>query len=276
AGPGNFHNVGIDIARKNILEAVLTATQGKRANFAVIGAAGLDSKYDLEILNSSLNDIADKVIIEHDSFIVLYSQSEKPRGIVVLSGTGSVVVGYYDDKRIRAGGYGWLLSDEGSAYWIGREALRILVKMLDGRIPRTKLADSLLQKMKLESLDDVIKWTYYEGHKVEEIASLASVVCNEAEKNKDEYATKIIEQATKELAEDVIYISDLLKLKEVYISGGMFNCKIYYQKFCSNLQYYKIIRVTKEPVLGAIFYALDLLGLGSCKERIKNDYSFFG
>jgi glucosamine kinase len=45
-------------------------------------------------------------------------------GIVVIAGTGSAALGWDGKRFARAGGYGFLLGDEGSAYWIGREAVR--------------------------------------------------------------------------------------------------------------------------------------------------------
>ena len=45
-------------------------------------------------------------------------------GIVVMAGTGSVALGWDGERFARAGGHGFLLGDEGSAYWIGREAVR--------------------------------------------------------------------------------------------------------------------------------------------------------
>ncbi len=45
-------------------------------------------------------------------------------GIVVVAGTGSVALGWDGERFAYAGGHGFLLGDEGSAYWIGREAVR--------------------------------------------------------------------------------------------------------------------------------------------------------
>jgi glucosamine kinase len=45
-------------------------------------------------------------------------------GIVVVAGTGSVALGWDGERFARAGGHGFLLGDEGSAHWIGREAVR--------------------------------------------------------------------------------------------------------------------------------------------------------
>jgi N-acetylglucosamine kinase-like BadF-type ATPase len=270
AGVGNFHNVGLDVAKRNIYEAIYKSTKGKFPSIVVIGAAGLDSKYDEEILNSALSDLGDKVIVVHDSFIVLYSQKEDTKGVVVISGTGSVVVGYADKKRIRAGGYGWLLSDQGSAYWIGRKALRIIVKMLDGRIAKSSLAHSILNELKLTDLDDLVKWAYYEGHKIEKVASLAKVVCDEAEKG-DIIALNIVDTAAKLLAEDARYVAYKLGEEEIYISGGMFNSKVYLERFKFHLNDIRAIKVTRPPVYGALLYGFKIAGL----KRPKIDYSNF-
>jgi len=45
-------------------------------------------------------------------------------GIVVIAGTGSAALGWDGERFAQAGGHGFLLGDEGSAYWIGREAVR--------------------------------------------------------------------------------------------------------------------------------------------------------
>jgi glucosamine kinase len=50
-------------------------------------------------------------------------------GIVVVAGTGSVALGWDGERFARAGGHGFLLGDEGSAYWIGREAVRAALRL---------------------------------------------------------------------------------------------------------------------------------------------------
>jgi N-acetylglucosamine kinase-like BadF-type ATPase len=44
--------------------------------------------------------------------------------VVVIAGTGSAAFGWNGESQARAGGHGFLLGDEGSAYWIGRAAAR--------------------------------------------------------------------------------------------------------------------------------------------------------
>ena len=49
-------------------------------------------------------------------------------GIVVIAGTGSVALGWDGERFAYAGGHGFLLGDEGSAYWIGRQAVRAALR----------------------------------------------------------------------------------------------------------------------------------------------------
>jgi glucosamine kinase len=49
-------------------------------------------------------------------------------GIVVIAGTGSAALGWDGERFAQAGGHGFLLGDEGSAYWIGREAVRCALR----------------------------------------------------------------------------------------------------------------------------------------------------
>jgi len=61
-------------------------------------------------------------------------------GIVLVAGTGSIAVARMNDQRLlRCGGWGPLVDDAGSGTWIGKEALRAVARMIDGRGPATEL-----------------------------------------------------------------------------------------------------------------------------------------
>ncbi|AWR97525.1 ATPase [Acidianus sulfidivorans JP7] len=258
AGPGNFHNIGLEKAVNNIKEAIYSATQNSKPDVACIGLAGLDSKYDYEVLYEALKDLAKNTIIEHDSFISLYAETKGKPGVIVISGTGSVVMGFDGKNRIRVGGAGWLLSDEGSAYWIGRKALRLIVKMLDGRLEKSLLLELILKNIKAKDLDDLIKWSYHEGHKVNEIASLSKIV-NEAAIKGDINARQIMTEAARQLSEDAIYVSKRVGISQVYISGGMFESEFFSSTFRSMLKENGIESLKKKkcPEYGALLIAFD-------------------
>src|SRR6266704_509565 len=52
-------------------------------------------------------------------------------GVVVIAGTGSMASGWNGESSARAGGHGFLLGDEGGAYWIGRAAVRAALRFQD-------------------------------------------------------------------------------------------------------------------------------------------------
>ncbi len=61
-------------------------------------------------------------------------------GIVLIAGTGAVAGGIQGGALTRQiDGYGWLIGDDGSGFWLGREALRAALAALDGRGPATAL-----------------------------------------------------------------------------------------------------------------------------------------
>ncbi len=230
SGPGNYHNVGLEKALAHIREAILYATNNRVPDVVCIGLAGLDSRHDYEVLSRALSGIGKKVIIEHDSFIALYAETRGRPGVITIAGTGSVVVAYDGRRRYKYGGEGWLLSDDGSAYWIGREALRRLTKMLEGREEMTRLGKMLLEELRIRDLDDLIKWAYHEGHKVNEIAGLARAV-DKAASEGDPVAREIIYNAAKELSSIAIYASKKISERKVYLSGGLFSSELYLNLF---------------------------------------------
>lgn len=70
-------------------------------------------------------------------------------GISVIAGTGSIAYGEFAGRNARAGGWGDVFGDEGSAYWIAREGLGAFSRMSDGRLPRGPLHELLRQHFRL-------------------------------------------------------------------------------------------------------------------------------
>ena len=58
--------------------------------------------------------------------------TSSPSGTVLVAGTGSIAGRIVDHRMVgQSGGYGWLIGDDGSAFWLGREAVRATLKLLD-------------------------------------------------------------------------------------------------------------------------------------------------
>jgi len=86
-----------------------------------------------------------KVRVVNDAEVAYASATSEPDGTVLVAGTGSIA-GRVRGRRIArtAGGHGWLLGDEGSGFWLGREAVRATLAVLEGDGPLDGLHEAVL------------------------------------------------------------------------------------------------------------------------------------
>ncbi|MEV7968430.1 BadF/BadG/BcrA/BcrD ATPase family protein [Sphaerisporangium sp. NPDC088356] len=84
-------------------------------------------------------------VVVPDILVAFAAATPGPSGSVMIAGTGAVAARVADRLIVRrCDGYGWLLGDEGSGVWIGREAVRSALAALDGRGPQTALTGRVL------------------------------------------------------------------------------------------------------------------------------------
>ena len=82
-------------------------------------------------------------------------------GVAVLAGTGSIALARSADGReARSGGWGYLLGDEGGAYWLGRQAITAYLRWLEGRGPAGVLVDLVQEAVgrRVRTVAEVIAW----------------------------------------------------------------------------------------------------------------------
>lgn len=121
-------------------------------------------------------------------------------GVVLISGTGSIACAKdSQDVVFRSGGWGWMLGDEGSGYWIGAEILRRIFKIADGILPETGITKNVLEFLEIESVQDAVSLLYTHDKPASKIASLAPIVLN-ANVTGDETAVSVIQSAADSLA----------------------------------------------------------------------------
>lgn len=121
-------------------------------------------------------------------------------GINIVAGTGSIGYGEREGQSARAGGWGEVFGDEGSAYWIAVQGLALFARMSDGRAPRGILHERIVKALSLRDdleLCERIMGTGGMGRG--EIAGLASVVSGAASEG-DSGAVAILHSAAEELA----------------------------------------------------------------------------
>ena len=82
-----------------------------------------------------------------DAEVAFASGTAEPSGSVLVAGTGSIACKIVDHRLVRTGGgFGWLLGDEGSGFWIGREAIRATLRALQRGGAQGPLATAVLRK----------------------------------------------------------------------------------------------------------------------------------
>lgn len=148
-------------------------------------------------------------------------------GINIVAGTGSIAYGQWQARSARAGGWGELFSDEGSAYWIAREGLALFSRMSDGRASTGPLLGLLRARLQLgDDLDLCARIYGPQGAGRTGLAALAPLVA-EAAGQGDEAARAIFERAADQLADIVAATARRLQVPAdaalpVSYSGGVF------------------------------------------------------
>ena len=154
AGGGNPTVLGAGAAIANIvaaLRAALGPMPGERVGACVVGLAGVSTLMAdpraPRVLEQAWADVGltCPVQVLSDVTVSFAAGTPAPDGTLLVSGTGAVAARMHDRLPARfRDGYGWLLGDEGSGFWIGRQAARAAIAAADGREPMAELAKSVL------------------------------------------------------------------------------------------------------------------------------------
>ena len=257
-----------ELAVEKAFDAIVeTFGTDRRPSAVCVGIAGVDRPHDQGVVLEILRRLGfrERVRAVNDAIIALHAGAPERFGIVVLAGTGSICYGVARDGRLaRSGGYGSLLADEGSGYWLGHQALRASVRALDGRGPATRLQPLTFAAIEAETMADVVRRVYEEALPKHRIAALAPLV-EEARVAGDAVAAEIVRQGGAELALAASSVARQLSLGgepyPVVLAGGAF-------KACPSLAAAvtgacepaaRPAPLTAEPAAGAVALALDLL-----------------
>jgi glucosamine kinase len=198
---GRFELPGVVTARPiepQLADAITSSARGD-LDLVTIGSTGfLHGQTDPAVVRSLSG--ARKVLIAHDSVTAFLGALGAERGAVIAVGTGVVTLAVGASAFARVDGWGHLVGDAGSGYWIGRAALRAVMRAYDGRGPATALSDRVLpdfaapESMYLQLQQDP-DW-------VRRVASYSTVVVDLYDT--DDVARHICAAAAAELATSVL------------------------------------------------------------------------
>ncbi|MDE0073480.1 MAG: hypothetical protein OXU32_05800 [Gammaproteobacteria bacterium] len=167
------------------------------------GLAGAGRPRVRRALEAALRDerIARAVRVGTDVEAAFHDAFGGGPGIVVVAGTGSVVLGAAEDgRRLQVGGWGGVMGDEGSGYHIGVSALRAVAAATDRRAPPTALTAAVLGSLGLDRPRQLPAWA--ESATKADIAALAPLVIRAACSG-DAPATAVIRRALDALGDQL-------------------------------------------------------------------------
>lgn len=291
AGASNYQTIGIEAAKQSIEAAITHAirdflVQNNQKLISIqglcLGLAGVGRKEDFAVIKDLIEQIKntpnllinwqlklDSTLIKSDTAIALVGGLGHLVGIVVIAGTGSQIFGqnrYGKTKRV--GGWGYLLGDEGSGYYIAISGLKAALKSYDGRLGSTQLISAFQQQLNLTTIESLIEVVYRRGWTVSQIADLAKIV-NQVALTGDKIANEIIDHSIEELVfATTVAIKSLFEpdeAVEIVTTGGVFqNMNHFRSKFIQVLNRVEptaeVISSRYEPAYGAGILALNSLG----------------
>ncbi|MFK4731518.1 BadF/BadG/BcrA/BcrD ATPase family protein [Agromyces mediolanus] len=174
------------------------AARGLSAEAVGIGTTGLTAPdFDAEPLIEAAAPLGTRsLILAHDSITAYLGALDEEPGVVVAAGTGVVTlaVGAVDVARID--GWGNIMGDAGSGYWIGRAALEAVMRAHDGRGEPTAL--TAVVREEFPELEDAYIVLQGDGERIRRVARYTRAVAELAER--DAVAAGILDAAARELA----------------------------------------------------------------------------
>eukprot|EP01129_Flabellula_baltica_P009928 TRINITY_DN4139_c0_g1_i1.p1 TRINITY_DN4139_c0_g1~~TRINITY_DN4139_c0_g1_i1.p1 ORF type:complete len:380 (+),score=89.16 TRINITY_DN4139_c0_g1_i1:50-1189(+) len=228
-GSSNRNSVGEDQTKENLrngLKVLLDNANipADHVNVVWFSMSGVDRPTDKQKLRNWVSDIfpeTTQLKISNDSYGALASgtSGELNNNIVVISGTGSICVGFNSEgEPVRTGGWGPMINDESSGYYMGSRLLRAISEHADGG-KQTVLYELFMKQNQLEHPSEIITWTY-DGKEWSDIASLSKLVYQGVQSG-DEVAISILKDTTNNITHMIdLTLNKMDHCDTVVLSGG--------------------------------------------------------
>ena len=266
----NVRTAGIAHAADAIAAAIRSGLSEGAFDALAVGAAGAGDPTVARMLESALRErFSDGAIaVVEDAEIALRAGVPAGDGAVMIAGTGSIAYARVGERSYRAGGYGYLVGDDGSGFAIGRAALAQMLRWYDERIPGNELFDALALRLQVDSAQALLGHIYGQAHPVATIASVAPLVLELASAG-ERSATKIVQGAALELVD---LVKALVRRSQIasremplVFAGGLFaaNSLLSYlveTRLLSDLPLLHPVKGAPAPAYGALELARRMVG----------------
>lgn len=203
-GPGNivFDHDGTITNLTQVLDQLTSTYKKSDISMILVGIAGIETANAKEEVTALLNSRYGITIeIVSDAKLALLNGLKGEDGALIISGTGSVIYGRQKKQFLRAGGWGYILGDQGSAYDISKCALRTILNKTDNGEKPSKLAQVLFAHFQTTDVTTTVAKFYTQDRKTN--AQAALVIAELAENGNDE-ARQILTNSSIALAKQAI------------------------------------------------------------------------
>ena len=268
SGGANLRLQGELSVEKSLFQVIDALDAPQPVDALCLGIAGVGNDADRDVVRDVLRRLGIRraVRIVNDAEIALIAGAPDGHGIVLVSGTGSIAYGIDPSgKSARSGGWGYLLGDEGSAFWLGHAAVRAGIRAADGRGPATILFERICEHLEVREPAQLVEWFYDQELSRTRVAQLARLV-EEAAADGDETAQDLLDHAARHLARAARAVERQLDFPGPFplvLSGGAFRaCPSLVRRLearLDDLPQARVVRLEAEPATGAVKLALELL-----------------
>ena len=227
----NLYNLGIEAALSSIEVAVagaLSAAQLSRDavsswGFGLAGISGAPEKARWRAALAPLyrGDLAVDEDVAAAWAGALGPENLGAGGAVLIAGTGANCFGRNArGQRARVDGWGPLLGDRGSGYWLGESGIRAAIAAFDGAAPPTQLQAALLSHFAVETIESLVGVVYAADFRRDRVAAFVPHIIESARAG-DAVAADLLRQSGRQLSQTARAVLQPLDLKKLALTGGL-------------------------------------------------------
>lgn len=244
-----------------LIETALREASGVEHVSVCAGVAGAGRPEEQQALTDALREAlrsstlsSVRVEVVHDAQIAVDAAYEDKSGVIVITGTGSVVLGRTtEDELLRAGGWGHVLGDAGSGHALGRAGLRAVAEAFDGGTD-TLLQARVREQCNIDNRDALLQTVYQDAFDVQAVAPLVI----EAAADGDAVATDLLDIQVGRLTDQVGWLLSRSEamVPRITLLGGLLKNDLYEQCLRRHLRDrfpdWAVKVLQEEPVVGAL------------------------